>query len=49
MHSSSKFVVYHRIIAEIDYQGMEAVLKPADEGVEVPIDRSAAQACGPGV
>ena len=34
---SSEFVVYHRIIGEIDYHGMEAVLKPADEGVEVPV------------
>ena len=40
MHKqSSELVEYHRIIAEIDYHGMEAVLKPADEGVEVPIDR----------
>jgi len=29
--------VYHRIIAEIDYHGMEG--QTADEGVEVPIDR----------
>jgi len=33
----AEFIVYHRIIAEIDYHGMEAVLKPAD--VEVPINR----------
>ena len=24
----AEFIVYHRIIAEIDYHGMEAVLKP---------------------